>query len=403
MNEKIKTKYGNELLLKCKAYGLTAFLAISACIILYFGIAKLPEIKDFIIKVSNVLAPIITGLVIAFILNPVMLWFQKNFDPLFIKHIKNKDKALKTSKYLCILLSILFGIAIVTVILLIIIPNVIASISELTTNLPEKIKNAFAWLSTRVPTDIVEILQSKLTETIEKLLSEDLFKSFETTALFFASGMKGLYNVFINIVVGIIISFYSLNSKDHFKRITQKLLCVVFNKERVVEIVLTAKQSHKIFTNFIVGKLLDSLIVGIICFIAMLLLGLPYALLISFIVAVTNIIPFFGPFIGAIPSAVLIFLHTPIKAIVFLLMILILQQLDGNVIGPRILRGGLGISSFWVVFSIMLFGGFFGIIGMLIGAPLFSIIYNIIKKYINKKLTAKGLTTKSDKYTDITI
>ena len=134
----------------------------------------------------------------------------------------------------------------------------------------------------------------------------------------------------------------------------------------------------------------------------MLILGLPYALLISFIVGVTNVIPFFGPFIGAIPSAVLIFLHTPVKALVFLLMILVLQQLDGNVIGPRILRGGLGISSFWVVFSIMLFGGFFGLFGMLIGAPLFAIIYNIVNKFVNKKLKQKGLSLNSNTYNDIT-
>ncbi len=402
MNNKIKSKYGSELILKCKAYGFTAFLAIAACIVLYFAIAKLPEIMGFINKFISIIAPIITGLVIAFVLNPVMLWLQKLIDPLFLKNIKYKKKALELSKYLSILLSILFGLAVVTIILLIIIPNIVASISELSTDLPEKIKNAFAWLSTSVPTEIVDVLQQRLTETIEKLLSEDLFKSFETTALVFASGMKGLYNVFINIVVGIITSFYALNSKDHFKRIVQKLLCIMFKKEHVVEIVITAKQSHKIFTNFIVGKLLDSLIVGIICFIAMLILDLPYALLISFIVAVTNVIPFFGPFIGAIPSAILIFLHTPIKAVVFLIMILILQQLDGNVIGPRILRGGLGISSFWVVFSIMLFGGFFGLIGMLIGAPLFAIIYNIVSKYVNIKLKDKGLTTRSEYYNDIT-
>ncbi len=402
MNEKLKSKYGNDLILKCKAYGVTAFITIAACILLYYLIGNLAEIKYFITKFLNIIAPILTGLIIAFVLNPVFIWLQKRFDPLFTKKAKNKEKALRISKYFCILLSILFGVAVVTVILLIIIPNVISSITELTTDMPQKIKIAFDWLSERIPEDIAVNIQSRLTTSIEKLFSEDLFKSFETTAALFASGMKGIYNIFISVFVGLIVSFYALNSKDHFKRIAQKLLCVMFRKETVYEVVLTAKQSHKIFTSFIVGKLLDSLIIGIICFIAMLILGLPYALLISFIVAVTNIIPFFGPFIGAIPSAILIFLHTPIKAIVFLLMILVLQQLDGNVIGPRILRGGLGISSFWVVFSIMLFGGFFGLIGMLIGAPTFAIIYNIINKYVTKKLKEKGLTTKSECYTDIT-
>lgn len=402
MNDKLKSKYGNDLILKCKAYGITAFITIGACILLYFLIGNLVEIKGFITRFLNIIAPILTGLVIAFVLNPVFVWLQRCFDLLFTKKAKNKDRAKRVSKYISILLSIMFGVAVVTVVLLIIIPNVISSITELTTDMPQKIKIAFDWLSERIPENIAVSIQSKLSTTIEKLFSEDLFKSFETTASLFASGMKGIYNIFISVFVGLIVSFYALNSKDHFKRITQKILCVLFKKETVCEIVLTAKQSHKIFTNFIVGKLLDSLIIGFICFIAMLVLGLPYALLISFIVAVTNIIPFFGPFIGAIPSAILIFLHTPTKALVFLLMILVLQQLDGNVIGPRILRGGLGISSFWVVFSIMVFGGFFGLIGMIIGAPTFAIIYNIVNKFVNKKLKEKGLPTKSECYNDIT-
>ncbi len=400
-NKPQKVYKDKDFLHRCITYGITAFLVIAASITFYFLIEQPESLFGFINKVISILTPIISGLIIAFLLNPFMLFYQKYATKFLLKRLKNKDSALKISKYLSISAALISGLLIIAIIFSIIIPNLVTSITELTADLPRKAQSFFIWLSEITPSQILNSVETKVLSYINSLLSDDLLKSFDFAAGILTTGVKGLYNFFINIVVGIIVSFYVLSSKDYFKRISQKALCFMFKKNTVLEIVDILKESHKIFTNFIVGKLLDSLIVGIICFVVMFFAGMPYALLISFIVGVTNIIPFFGPFIGAIPSAFLILLDTPIQALYFVIFIIILQQFDGNILGPRILKGSLGISSFWVVFSIMLFGGLFGLIGMIIGAPLFAIIYNIIGRLINKRLIAKGLPTDNSQYIDV--
>ena len=396
-NKQYKIFKDKELWRKSLTYGATAFLVIAASITFYFLIDQPSAVLGFIKEIISILTPIIAGLIIAFLLNPFMLFFEK----LFRKILKNKSKTEGVIKYLSISASLISGLLIIAVIFAIIIPNLVSSISQLTSDLPRKAQSLFIWLGDKIPSDILKGAETKVLSYINTLLSDDLLKSFDFAAGILTTGVVGAYNIFITLVVGVIVSFYILASKDYFKRISQKILCVIFKKNTVLEIVEISKESHRIFTNFIVGKIIDSLIVGILCFIVMSITRLPYALLISFIVGVTNIIPFFGPFIGAIPSTFLILLDTPIKALYFVIFIIILQQFDGNILGPRILKDSLGISSFWVVFSIMLFGGLFGVIGMIIGAPLFAIIYNIIGRLINRHLKAKGFPSDNESYIDV--
>ncbi len=400
-NKQHKVFKDKELLHRCATYGLTIFLVVAASITFYFLIDQPSAVFGFIKEILSILTPIISGLIIAFLLNPFMLFYEKIFKKFMGKRIKNTLRSEKVSKYLSITASLISGILIIAVIFAIIIPNLITSISQLTSDLPKKAQSLFIWLGDIIPSNILMIAEEKVLSYINTLLSEDLLKSFDFAAGILTTGVMGVYNAFINIVVGVIVSFYVLASKDYFKRIFQKILCVIFKKNTVLEIVEISKESHRIFTNFIVGKLIDSLIIGILCFIIMSITGLPYALLISFIVGVTNVIPFFGPFIGAIPSAFLILLDTPIKSLYFIIFIILLQQFDGNILGPRILKDSLGISSFWVVFSIMLFGGLFGVFGMIIGAPLFAIIYNIIGRFVNKRLAAKGYPSEDSEYIDV--
>lgn len=394
--------FDKELWKKCKTYGITAFLVIAASMTFYFLIDKPDSILGFIGDIISTLSPIISGLVIAFLLNPIMLFFEGLFTKLLNGKNNNKFASNKLIKYLSIICAILSGVAIVTIIIIIIIPNLIASISELITELPNKASPVIDWLNNTLPKETMKMVYEQINAYLNSLVPTDILKSFEATAGFFASGVMGIYNFIFNITVGIVVSFYVLASKNYFKKIMQKLMCVLFKKSTVKEIVSTSKTSYRIFTNFIVGKLLGSVVIGILCFIGMLILRIPYALLISFIIAITNIIPFFGPFIGAVPSAILILLDTPIKAVWFVLFIIVLQWIDGNVVEPRILHDSLGISSFWVVFSIMLFSGLFGMIGMLIGAPLFAVIYNIVCKFVNRKLEHKGLSITQDDYVDVT-
>ena len=206
--------------------------------------------------------------------------------------------------------------------------------------------------------------------------------------------LKFLYNL----IIGYIISIYILFDKEKFKAQSKKLLYTFFNNEQVNIILENTRYTDRVFGGFFAGKLLDSLIIGILCFIFMILFKMPYPLIIAVMVGVTNIIPYFGPFIGAIPSAFLIFLVDPGKCLMFIVFIFVLQQIDGNIIGPKILGSKTGLSSFWVLFSLLIFGGLFGMVGMLLGVPLFSILYSFINGVLKRRLKEKKLPEDSKDY-----
>ena len=390
-----------DLIFKCKTYGITIFLVIAASITFYFLIDKPNNILGFVSDVFSILSPIITGLIFAFLLNPLMVFYQKYLDKLLSKKSKNPDLSLKFSKYTSISLALLTGILTVTVLIILIIPNLIKSITQLSADLPEKIQTWIVWLDNIIPNNLIDLAQTKITDYLSTWFSEDFFGTVDIAAGYFATGMVSIYNFIFDVLIGLIVSFYILSGKEYFKRILNKILCVFFKKETILNIITIVKDSNRLFANFIVGKLLGAVIMGIMCFIGMTIFKMPYPLLISSIIGVTNVIPYFGPFIGTIPTAFLIFLDTPLTAVYFVIMILVLQQIDCNLIEPRILKESLGISSFWIIFSIMLFGGLYGLAGMLFGAPVFAVIYNIISRFLKKRLERKGLPTNDEAYLDI--
>ncbi|MDR1663316.1 MAG: AI-2E family transporter [Clostridiales bacterium] len=195
----------------------------------------------------------------------------------------------------------------------------------------------------------------------------------------------------LNIVLSIVIAVYILSDKENLNRQIKKLLFTLLPIEGVHRLTALMHKAHDIFTGFIVGKLLDSLIIGLICFFCMTLFRIEYPMLISVIVGITNIIPFFGPFIGAIPSIIFLTINDPGQGLWFTVFIIILQQVDGNIIGPKILGSSLGLSSFWVIFAILVMNGLMGPVGMFIGVPLFTVIYTIIKDFSSASLSRKGL------------
>ena len=204
-----------------------------------------------------------------------------------------------------------------------------------------------------------------------------------------------------NFIIGIVISIYVLLGKETFIAQAKKLVYAVFPADRGNVIVATVRKANDIFGGFIIGKILDSVIIGILCFIGLSILQMPYTLLVSVIVGVTNVIPFFGPYIGAIPSAILIMLANPIQGLYFIIFILVLQQVDGNIIGPKILGDSTGLNSFWVVFAILVGGGLFGVAGMIFGVPLFATIYYITRKLTAWVLRKKGLPEETAAYTEV--
>lgn len=215
-----------------------------------------------------------------------------------------------------------------------------------------------------------------------------------------SQGVLVTIRTLVNMAIGVIVCVYFLNSKELFRAQIRKLILAVCSREKSDRIFEFAYYSNRTFGGFINGKLIDSLIIGILCFILMTIFRLPYAVLVSAIVGVTNIIPFFGPFIGAVPSVIIICFESPVQAVYFLILILALQQFDGNILGPKILGGTTGLASFWVLFAILLGGGLFGFVGMILGVPVFAVIYYYAGRYIKTRLKRKHLPTETSEYED---
>lgn len=244
----------------------------------------------------------------------------------------------------------------------------------------------------------LEIGLTKGTEFFENWAKTEFLPQTKNIVAGLTSGVIGAVRIVFNVVIGIIISIYVLMSKESFIGQSKKLVYAIFPGKQANAIIHTVHKSNEIFGGFISGKILDSLIIGILCFICLYLMKMPYTVLVSVIVGVTNVIPFFGPYLGAVPSAILIMLANPIQGLYFILFILVLQQVDGNIIGPKILGDSTGLSSFWVVFAILIGGGVFGIPGMIIGVPVFAVIFYIIRNILNYALKRKQLPQDSESY-----
>ena len=239
---------------------------------------------------------------------------------------------------------------------------------------------------------MVQNISEKALNALQTWIQSGFLKDFNVLFGRLTNGIISFFSTTLNIVIGVVVAIYVLNGRKTFKRQSKQIIYAVFSRKHAVAVIDTLRDSNEIFGGFIAGKLVDSLIIGILCFLVLSILRMPYTVLVSVIVGVTNVIPFFGPYLGAIPSAILILLASPTKGLIFIVFIIILQQFDGNILGPKILGQSTGLTAFWVVFSILFFGGLFGIIGMLIGVPLFAVIYRIIGNIVKYRLNQKGLT-----------
>ena len=254
------------------------------------------------------------------------------------------------------------------------------------------------WLDVR----LVKLPEAKLmvdswinnfTDNAIKFATDTILPEYSSIATRISEGVLGVVNVIKNFFIAIIICVYFLNSKDTFAAQIKKIILAVFKKDTAEEIMSGAAFTNKTFGGFINGKIIDSIIIGIICFIVMTIFGWEYTLLISCIIGITNIIPFFGPFIGAVPSALLLLMVDYKQCIYFIIFIFILQQFDGNILGPKILGDSTGLASFWVLFAVLVGGGLFGFIGMVIGIPVFAVIYAYCSRAVNSRLRKRGFTT----------
>lgn len=386
--------------------GLTSFLVVLACIACYFAFLRVDEIAALIGKISGILQPIFMGLVFAYLMNPLVTRIEKYLIPVFGNHIKSKSKVQSFARTIGIAVSLLLTFAVVILLLNMVIPELYQSIRDLILSLPSQISESIEYLEKQRVDDsvlamaIASVIESSA-DNFQNWLQTDLLKQVNLMMTSVTVGVISLVETIVDVAVGIIVSIYVLMSKERFVGQSKKAIYALMTPEHANLTLHVTRKSNEIFGGFVIGKMIDSVIIGILCFIGLSILDMPYTLLVSVIIGVTNVVPFFGPFIGAIPSAVLILLSEPIKGVYFVLFILVLQQFDGNILGPKILGDSTGLSAFWVVFSILLGGGLFGFLGMVMGVPTFAVIYYLIDLFLKHKLVKKKLPMDSKHYQTI--
>ena len=405
--------------------GVTAFVVILLSLVVCFVMIHMQQVSATVALIKHILRPISLGLIFAFLLLPV---HNAIFKFLCEKVGKKKEMQRRTRSLLkgvSILLSLLFAFAILYVLLAMLVPQVYLSIVKLVTSIPDYINTAQQWimgflednpeiqemfLSAYNPAalsiedwlnnEIIPNLNS-LTSTLE-WVKESLLPNITGVLSNVSALVMQLLLWVKDIFIGVIVSVYLLASKDTFAAQTKKIVYSILPTKYGDLLVEETRNAYRIMSGFINGKLLDSLIIGIITLVCCNLLKFPYPVLIATIIGVTNIIPFFGPFIGAIPSAFLILLVDPIQSVYFCIFVLVLQQFDGNILGPKILGETTGLASFWVLLSIILSGGLFGFAGMVLGVPCFAVIYSILRRLVNSKLRRRKLSANTADYMGLT-
>ncbi len=390
-------------------WGVTAFCVIACAIVFYMALNYISALGSALKALMGILSPFLWGLVISYLLLPCMTAMEKKaFRPLCARIYKNSSKSSgeKLARGVSVLVAEIILLVILAALVYLIIPQLYQSLETIVKNSNTYINNASLWIEHMLQ-NYPEI-EHYATETLGKV-NTNLMDWIQTTVLpelgsLVANVTTGVYYVVMaiyNLIIGIIVSVYILANHETFSANAKRWLYSIFSVEEAQRIRRALAFTDRTFAGFINGKILDSAIIGLICYIGCALLNMPYALLVSVIVGVTNVIPFFGPFIGAVPSALIILLVDPFKCLVFIIFIIVLQQLDGNVIGPKILGSSIGINGFWVMFSIILGAGLFGFWGMLLGVPVFVVIYTAINGQIDKKLKKSDLPWETADYIDL--
>lgn len=391
-------------------WGVTAFLVIAASLIFYYFLFHMNNVRAGFRTFTKTCMPIIDGLVLAYLMTPLVNHMERDFFIPLCKRLNLNTESAKTKKrmrLLSALITVIFVFVLLYLLCASVIPQLIVSIQNIALQLPVYATNLQDWIQKLFENNddlagIVTSLINQYSNELEDYLNSKLVPQLNVILTQFSSSifssMLGLLVTVWNLLIGLIISVYLLFSKESFAGQSKKIIYAIWEEETANRLISNIRFVNATFGGFINGKLVDSLIIGLICFIGMTLLQLPYPLLISVIVGITNIIPFFGPYLGAIPSIILILMVNPKQALYFAIFVLILQQFDGNFLGPKILGNKTGLSSFWVIFSITLFGGYWGILGMAIGVPVFAVIYAGIKALVNQQLVKRGFSTNTKDY-----
>lgn len=393
---------------KYAAMGITALLVIIGAALSVFVIFNFGLVLGGFKQLLRILSPIIDGFALAYILTPLLNfiereWIGRLYD---LGHKELSAKRKKRRRYWSILVTYLIFFGVLYIFFRTVIPQIVNSIKSIVYQFPRYINNLEVFVTDLFDNnpEIEETINSFITEysiELNNMIQTSVIPQAEDLIKVFSLSVINVFKALINLIIGFIISVYLMSTKELLAGQAKKIIYALYETKEANNIISGIRYTHSVFVGFLGGKLIDSVIIGIVCFIVTRFVDIPYAVLVSVIIGVTNIIPFFGPYIGAIPSILLVLMINPIKALYLFFIILIIQQVDGNIIGPKILGDSTGLSSFWVIFSITLFGGLFGIPGMLLGVPTFAVIYALIKYKVNRKLKQKSMPQDTSPYIDV--
>lgn len=382
-------------------WGLTIFFTFVACSLFWIIFSNLKGSYDVIMDFIRIISPVLYGLVFAYMINPLVKRCQHWLTKLLDKTKLKEKTVCKLSKAIAIVLGLLALLFSFYAIVALIVPSFVDSLQNLLQ--PERLEYYYGvvdrWIGeTFAGTDLAEYLNVNL-ESLQTVVT-DLAKKLDLNALFsgLTSSVYTVIRFIFDFIMGIIAAVYFLIYKEQLVAQSKKITVALFRPGRADRLFEIARRAHRIFTGYVMGKIIDSILVGVVTYIAMLLMGMPYAPMIAVLVGVTNIIPFFGPFLGAVPSALLLLLDDPMNAVYFGIFILILQQVEGNILYNRIIGEKIGLSDLWVLVAVLVGGGVFGFGGMLLGVPIFAVLYTLVADLINNRLRKKRFPTVTDEY-----
>ena len=383
--------------------GLMILSIAAISIVLLAIVLNLPAVVKGVKTVLNVFSPVINGIVFAYLLNPLMNFMDRRLYPFLLKRKMQDPKAKKLIHAVSLVFALVLALLLIYEFFNMLLPQLVESVTGIVSNLSTYYADAEQWVLGFLDDNPdlrtqVDVLLSKFYDFLTNWINNDLLANINQVFTSVTTSVMSVVNVVLDLVIGFVAAIYMLWSRDTFLAQIKKLIVALFKERTADHLLDLGRRVNQVFSGFIIGKLVDSLIIGFLCYFGMLILHLPFPALIATIIGVTNIIPFFGPFIGAVPSAVLILLVDPLKCLYFILFVLVLQQVDGNIIGPRILGNTIGISGFWVLVSITVAGGLFGFAGMVLGVPVFAVLYMLVSDLVSSRLKKKRRTTDTAAY-----
>lgn len=386
--------------------GTTAFVTVAACITFFFILYRWSTIAGVIGDIVKAGESIIIGLALAYLLMPTKNVIEKFVYRILRKKKIKKDKAKSVAKSIAITGAIIFLFIIIGVLIAILVPALITSIVGLVEAMPGYINSFVKWIEDMGFADSTVALMignaiTSFTSELQTWAQTEILPFVQEYIGQITSGVFAVLKVILNFFVGIIVVVYVMSIQETLTGQCKKIVYAIFPAQKGNIIIDTVRKSHEIFGGFVTGKIIDSAIIGVIAYIGCMILQIPSALLVAFIIGVTNVIPFFGPFIGAVPTILLVLIQSPIHALYLGIFILVLQQVDGNIIGPKILGDSTGLSAFWILTSITIAGGLFGFFGMLLGVPVFAVIYYIVQQIVAYRMEKKNLSSDTEEYIEL--